>query len=224
MLLFCETLYNRLVANGPSHGYTRFDWLDNFSNHFYNHSVLTTRQGINILFAACSGLFIVIGVIIFGIENTEDFEELFNFNDLLSYDLDTYGSLYASFCLSAIAGALCLLVCLPLFLKDYLTPILPPVQQINPIPVQYTNQGRIHIPSPGQTHLVVNSSAQQRGRPRYTQAPAVYVPPGQQMQGQYVYPSQSHQQYGIQYPQQQQQQQQQYGVLYPQQDSNQDHK
>ncbi|XP_045203004.2 uncharacterized protein LOC123556402 [Mercenaria mercenaria] len=143
-----------------------------------------TIRGFNILCAGVSGLFIVTGVIIFGIENAEDFEELFSFIESLPIGFDTHGTLAAGFILCTIAGGLCLVVCVPLLVNDYLAPIPTAAQQVSPMTVQYATQGQVIIPPPGQTHVVVNTNQNQLGyMPGYTQAQPGYVQPGQIMQG-----------------------------------------
>lgn len=116
----------------------------------------------NCILVACSGTLILIGVTVFGSENAEDFDELFDFIDTLPIGFDKHGTLSVAFILSTIAGVLSLVVCLPLLIIDYFNQKQAFAGQKNPAPVQYTNQGRVILPPPGRTILVGSRSAQQQ--------------------------------------------------------------
>ncbi|XP_045202999.2 uncharacterized protein LOC123556399 [Mercenaria mercenaria] len=150
---------------------------------FYKQTM--TTKNINIFLLAVSAVCIVIGLIIFGVENTKDFKDVFAITDAID-SVDAHGTLSTSFILCAIAAGLCLFVCLPLFAVDRSTPIPPPLptaqQQMFQAPVQYSNQGQVIVPPPGQAQVFIGTVGQQPTgyMPTYTYGqhglPPAYAP------------------------------------------------
>ncbi|XP_053398591.1 uncharacterized protein LOC123556398 [Mercenaria mercenaria] len=150
-----------------------------------------TTKNINIFLLAVSGICIVIGLIIFGVENTKDFKDVFTIFDAVN-SVDSNGTLNTSFILCAIAAGLCLFVCLPVFAVDKRTPLPTAQQQVFQAPVQYSNQGQVIFPPSGQAQVYIGTAGQQPigYMPTYTYgqygSPPAYVP--QTSEGQYETP------------------------------------
>ncbi|XP_045203003.2 uncharacterized protein LOC123556400 isoform X2 [Mercenaria mercenaria] len=155
--------------------------------------ILCSRQDktirvINITIVASSGIFILIGVTVFGIKTSEDTSST---------------NLSGEFSICVFSGVLCLLVC-PLLLHDYVTYTPNAVQRIHPTPVQVINQGHVMIRPPGNSNAVINTVVPQPVgyMPTYTQA--YHTQPG------YIVPTQITQYLAAQ----QQAQQNLYGAQY----------
>ncbi|XP_060601000.1 uncharacterized protein LOC132754395 [Ruditapes philippinarum] len=123
---------------------------------------------LNIFSILCSSVFIIIGLIIFGVENAN------NFNALVEIigAKDTDGKPGTSFFLCTVAAGVSLLACLPLFLIDLKTQIpesTDPGHQMYQWTVQYSSQGHVMSVSPHQVHVIPDVSGQQ---PQTSSVPA----------------------------------------------------
>ncbi|XP_053400400.1 uncharacterized protein LOC128557244 [Mercenaria mercenaria] len=139
-------------------------------------------RGFNIFCTGVSGIFIATGALVFAINNAKDFQNMFSFIKSLPLDLDTYGSLSFSFIACAIAGGLCLVVCIPLLVYDYRNPIPQGVQSVS-MPLQFATQGHLSFAPPGHTYAFVNPLRQNQFgyMPLYADAQPDNIPPGQIM-------------------------------------------
>ncbi|XP_060601007.1 uncharacterized protein LOC132754399 isoform X1 [Ruditapes philippinarum] len=110
---------------------------------------------LNIFSILCSSVFIIIGLIIFGVEKANDFNalvEIIGTKDTIEAD----GKLGTSFFLCAGAAGISFLACLPLFLIDLKTQI--------PESSNMQQQGHVNYVSPHQVHVIPNVSGQQPQR------------------------------------------------------------
>ncbi|XP_053398595.1 uncharacterized protein LOC123556405 [Mercenaria mercenaria] len=157
-------------------------------------------RGINIFSVGVSGVCTVTGVITFGIENTEDFQNLFSFIESLPLGLDAHGKLSLSFFLCATAGGVCIVVCAPLLAYDYRSPIPTGVQTTNRVTIPLT---AVITAPPGQTYTFVNIPGQSHlgYMPAYNQHPPYYVQQCSGIQGPTAYsPQQGYVQPGQEMP------------------------
>ncbi|XP_053400775.1 uncharacterized protein LOC128557427 [Mercenaria mercenaria] len=123
-------------------------------------------KAMNIVILMGSGVCIIVGVIVFAVELFNAFDEIFANVDVASVADDKLGY---SFFLCAVAGGLCLFVCVPLFIMDYRAAATQTTQQLpvqysrqersvvtsidqpmQPLPVQYSNQSRVIVTSTNQ--------------------------------------------------------------------------
>ncbi|XP_060600999.1 uncharacterized protein LOC132754394 isoform X2 [Ruditapes philippinarum] len=128
---------------------------------FYKQTMVLKK--VNIAIILSSVIFIVVGLIIFGIENMEDTQGMFEMFDKNDNE-NTHGSLRISFILCALSVSVCFFVCLPLLVIDLRTPLLQHSTLRNYIaqaPVQYSNQGQVIIPSSGQAQVIISLIGQQ---------------------------------------------------------------
>ncbi|XP_045202996.2 uncharacterized protein LOC123556397 [Mercenaria mercenaria] len=150
---------------------------------FYKQTM--TVKNINIFLLAFSGVCIMIGLIIFGVENTKDFKDVFAIFNAID-NVHSHGTLSTSFILCSIAAGLCIFLCLPLFAVEKRTPIPTPLpraqQQMFQAVVQYSNQGQVIVPPPGQAQVYIGTAGQQPVgyMPTYTYgqygSPPAYAP------------------------------------------------
>jgi hypothetical protein len=123
------------------------------------------------IFYSIVGVFIIIGLITFGVENANDFNglvEIIGTKDTVA----TNRKLGTSFFLCAAAAGISLLACFPLFLIDLKAQIPESAnmqQQVYQWPVQYSSQGHVMSVSPHQIHVIPNLSSQQ---PQTSSVPA----------------------------------------------------